>query len=387
MDYHQVHGKDISSFDLPSTHRLPTVSAAQAQEELTADPFRFVSTGLDVLDTLLAASKNDGRTRDLGGVQRGIVTEIWGPPGIGKTSLGLQLASNALASKRSVVWVDCFHSVCSHRLPDIIDTKHEPDVLDMFVHFECPELAHLIALLCRPNELCVPLDTSLVVVDSLTALINHAYPRTFDGRAAAKMSGGSKIPSSSAKRQQTIQHLIGALQKLAATRNLAVVILSQCATKMQLERGAALIPAVNASWWEDGISTRIVLFRDWSMQSGSARAARFAAALKVNGKKVDEGDIELAAFETVATGLEAVALDSSRQSQPRQKRELGPSGTLEIPDSDDEDYGWQEEDASALPQIPQWQGSEDILLVRGQDSDEGEELEPTEEGQNAEFDK
>ncbi|KAH9438686.1 hypothetical protein MCOR02_002295 [Pyricularia oryzae] len=104
MDYHQVHGKDISSFDLPSTHRLPTVSAAQAQEELTADPFRFVSTGLDVLDTLLAASKNDGRTRDLGGVQRGIVTEIWGPPGIGKTSLGLQLASNALASKRSVVW-------------------------------------------------------------------------------------------------------------------------------------------------------------------------------------------------------------------------------------------------------------------------------------------
>lgn len=257
----------------------------------------------------------------------------------------------------------------------------------MFVHFECPELAHLIALLCRPNELCVPLDTSLVVVDSLTALINHAYPRTFDGRAAAKMSGGSKIPSSSAKRQQTIQHLIGALQKLAATRNLAVVILSQCATKMQLERGAALIPAVNASWWEDGISTRIVLFRDWSMQSGSARAARFAAALKVNGKKVDEGDIELAAFETVATGLEAVALDSSRQSQPRQKRELGPSGTLEIPDSDDEDYGWQEEDASALPQIPQWQGSEDILLVRGQDSDEGEELEPTEEGQNAESDK
>lgn len=201
------------------------------------------------------------------------------------------------------------------------------------------------------------------------------------------MSGGSKIPSSSAKRQQTIQHLIGALQKLAATRNLAVVILSQCATKMQLERGAALIPAVNASWWEDGISTRIVLFRDWFMQSGSARAARFAAALKVNGKKVDEGDIELAAFETVATGLEAVALDSSRQSQPRQKRELGPSGTLEIPDSDDEDYGWQEEDASALPQIPQWQGSEDILLVRGQDSDEGEELEPTEEGQNAESDK
>lgn len=36
---------------------------------------------------------------------------------------------------------------------------------------------------------------------------------------------------------------------------------------------------------------------------------------------------------------------------------------LEVPDSeDDEDYGWAEEDESTLPQPPQWQGSEDILL-------------------------
>lgn len=92
------------------------------------------------------------------------------------------------------------------------------------------------------------------------------------------------------------------MQKLAATRNLAVVVLSQCATRMQAgsgERGAAasLIPAVNASAWEEGVSTRVVLFRDWSMQDGTATAARFAAALKINGKRVEDEDVRLAAFD------------------------------------------------------------------------------------------
>lgn len=30
----------------------------------------------------------DGMISDVGGVRRGVVTEIWGPPGVGKTSFG-----------------------------------------------------------------------------------------------------------------------------------------------------------------------------------------------------------------------------------------------------------------------------------------------------------
>ncbi|KAL8372095.1 hypothetical protein RB595_001746 [Gaeumannomyces hyphopodioides] len=403
--YYSVHGRDVSSFDLPSTHRLPTVSAAQAHADLSCDPSRFVSTGLDALDAQLSAAPGDNGDDDDdrgghmsaaagpvgGGVRRGIVTEIWGPPGVGKTSLGLHLASNVLREGRAVVWVDAFSKVCPPRLNVAASADETGDggmrLDENFVHYTCPTLPHLIALLCRPSVGCIPHNTSLVVVDSLSILVNHAFPRIADSKPIT-LKNGTKVPSQAAKRQQTLQYVAGALQKLAATRNLAVVVLSQCATRMQAgssERGAAsLVPAVNASAWEEGVSTRVVLFRDWSMQDGTATAARFAAALKIGGKRVEDEDVRLAAFDIGTAGLIPVSLDhgsmpdtASLTFAARPKRRRG-DGDLEIADSDDddddEDYGWQGEDATSLPPMPpQWQGSEDILLGQGpDDSDEGE---------------
>lgn len=67
---------------------------------------------------------------------------------------------------------------------------------------------------------------------------------------------------------------------------------------------------------------------------------------------------------------------------PGPKRKLDDTG-FEVPDSEDEDYGWQEEDTSLLPGMPpQWQGSEDVILGQHpQTDDEGNvddsELEPS----------
>jgi len=48
-----------------------------------------VSTGLASLDRALLAPNPiaDGEPEILGGVKRGQVTELWGPPGSGKTAL------------------------------------------------------------------------------------------------------------------------------------------------------------------------------------------------------------------------------------------------------------------------------------------------------------
>lgn len=75
------------------------------------------------------------------------------------------------------------------------------------------------------------------------------------------------------------------------------MVLTQCATKMQAERGATLIPAINATVWEQGISTRLVLFRDWLAQRGAeVRSVRFAAVQKLNGKDVSIAGSGLCAF-------------------------------------------------------------------------------------------
>lgn len=87
------------------------------------------------------------------------------------------------------------------------------------------------------------------------------------------------------------------LRKLAATRNCAVVVLSQCATRMQSERGATLVAAVNATVWEQGVSTRIVLFKDWMWQNNKPSSIFLAGIQKLDGKESHDAVEHLAAFK------------------------------------------------------------------------------------------
>ncbi|KUI53876.1 hypothetical protein VP1G_01217 [Cytospora mali] len=314
MDYHERHGHDVSSFDLPSTHRLPTVSAAQALDDFNGDASRQVSTGLPDLDRALTGHVSSLSTEqdEKGGIQKGQVTEIWGPPGVGKTAFG-------------------------------------------------------------PTHSSLPSDVALVVIDSLSVLVNHAFPRLPAPNAATK--GNSKGPSSSAKRLQVLQYAVGALQKLAATRDAAVIVLTQCATRMQAERRATLTPAINANVWEQGIATRMALFRDWMWHDGRAFGARLAAVQKANGRVASNATETIYAFKIEPTGLFPASYDGNKpsvafSSTPVPKRKLNETG-FEIPDSEDEDYGWQEEDTSLLPGMPpQWQGSEDVILGQLPETDD-----------------
>ncbi|KAK2018190.1 hypothetical protein LZ32DRAFT_397951 [Colletotrichum eremochloae] len=139
---------------------------------------------------------------------------------------------------------------------------------------------------------------------------------------------------------------------------------------MQLERSATLIPSINAGIWEQGMSTRVVLFRDWVWKDGRPSTVSFAGVQKLDGKAVPDMMQNAAAFRVEATGVVGVHYDTSQPSvlmsnAPRAKRKLVEAG-LEVPDSEEEDndeYGWVQEDDAALPgPPPQWQGSEDILL-------------------------
>ncbi|KAI1435808.1 P-loop containing nucleoside triphosphate hydrolase protein [Xylaria sp. CBS 124048] len=329
--YESIHGKDVSSFDFTSTHRLPTVSAAQALDDLEADTRRFISTGITALDRTLAevsvpVSLDDGdEKQQAGGIRMGQIMEVWGPPGSGKTTFAMQLVAKTLRDGGSVVWVDTFHPLCHHRLSQIIDSSRSSlaeaeeattsqrgpdDVTNLtnptnLIHYFTPTLAHLIGLLCKLGASSVPPGTSLIVVDGLSGLINHAFPKNLESRPTPKDRGPGPGPGPgpAIRRLQVLQSLMSALQKLSATRDLVIVIVSQCATRMQVERGATIIPAINASAWEQGVDTRLVLFQDWTAVDTELRNVRLIGVQKSNGQANPDGVGVMIPFEVCNVSL------------------------------------------------------------------------------------
>lgn len=105
MDYNSIHGPGHSNFSSPiarkyvrtvmlawltTSDRMPTVSAAQALQDLRTSPTRCISTGLSLLDCMLQNREPAFADAESlpGGVSRGMMTEIYGPPGVGKTAIG-----------------------------------------------------------------------------------------------------------------------------------------------------------------------------------------------------------------------------------------------------------------------------------------------------------
>lgn len=81
--------------DSLSLDRLPTVSASQALKKLASPQGQWVSTGLPQLDASLGGMSMGTLSPKLfspvGGLAKGLITELYGPPGSGKTALAYVL--------------------------------------------------------------------------------------------------------------------------------------------------------------------------------------------------------------------------------------------------------------------------------------------------------
>ncbi|CAK7230352.1 hypothetical protein SEUCBS140593_007559 [Sporothrix eucalyptigena] len=239
-------------------------------------------------------------------------------------------------------------------------------------------------MLCPPppaQPSCVPADTSLFIIDSLSALVNSALPRTVEGKGPPLMANGKKAPSPFDKRAQVLQCVAASLERLAETRNIAIVVLTQCSSRVQTERGAALAPALNGVAWDRGITTRLVLFRDWAWKDNRPVGGRFVGVQKLNGHESETGIDSMVAFDVTETGVyeEHYTAVPPRSSTSIYKRKFGDT-ELDARIGDDDDYGWDNDDDDDLPNMPpQWQGSEDILLGQNRYEEEEEDDEEEEE--------
>lgn len=196
--------------------------------------------------------------------------------------------------------------VHTESLTDVANAEASPHVpepsLDelrsRFHYFTAPALAHLLALFVHKPSTFPPPNTSLIVIDSLSTLFDNAYPRNADDRASrnkteqARWAGG--------RRFAIMNELISALNKVAALHDIALLVTCQTITRIRFGTRAVLVPAISGTEWDHGISTRMVLFRDWGAGQGKPRPvdavpsqdARFAGILKANGSTLaNEGMI------------------------------------------------------------------------------------------------
>lgn len=193
-----------------------------------------------------------------------------------------------------------------------------PDALRRrFRHLAAPTLAQVLALFMHPPASFPQSNASLVVIDSLSTLIDNAYPRNTDDRVKNKTD---QSKWAAGRRYAVINDLIATFTKFAALHDIALVITCQTITRIRGASRALLVPAIAGIEWENGISTRLLLFRDWVPQQAKAQdkgdadrlqKTRFAGLVKVNGVALtDEGGVG----NVVPFAIERVSLARSRQS-------------------------------------------------------------------------
>ena len=167
------------------------------------------------------------------------------------------------------------------------------DVIDNFHHFVTPTLSHLMVLLTHSSSCFPPQTTGLMVIDCISSLFAAAFPKVNEVIDHKPSSGTRKTDMAqwaAGRRWIMLGDVISSLSKLAAMNKMAILLTSQAATKITAETGAMLHPQLSSSAWESGLSTRIVLFRDWAFRS-SERAynreyisgVRFAGVQKAAG--------------------------------------------------------------------------------------------------------
>ncbi|MDY6769038.1 MAG: DNA repair and recombination protein RadB [Candidatus Nanohaloarchaea archaeon] len=116
-----------------------------------------LSTGCEVLDELLG-----------GGIEHGVITNVYGGAGSGKTNVCLQTVASALRQQEgTVIFVDTEGGFSSERF---LQLHGEEDALDRVVLYEPTSFQEQQEVFDGLEEAVADHDPVLVVVDSLVAL-------------------------------------------------------------------------------------------------------------------------------------------------------------------------------------------------------------------------
>jgi Rad51 len=234
------------------------------------------------------------------------LTEIYGPPGVGKTAFAMQLASNALHSGNRVVWIDTGSPIPGPRFQEILGSYSIPpekdppssppiarsmdDLLENFTYFNVHTLPHLLVLFLHPTAKFPPDKTALIIVDNVSAPFATAFPRSLDAKMGSlDAARRNKLQWAANRKWAVAGDLASAMSKMAALKNVAVLAINQVATSLKGVRKAVLKPAISGTAWEAAVHNRVILWRDFAPPGSElgpllSRSLRFAVVVKAGGR-------------------------------------------------------------------------------------------------------
>ena len=246
------------------------------------------------------------------------------------------------------------------------DISDEGKGLEAFHHFTTPTLPHLLALLSHPTLDFPPSNTGLIIVDDLSTLFSLSYPNSNEKSVDQQTPGKANQVAqwAAGRRWAVLDRIISDLGKLAITRNIAILLTSQMITRVKDDARAVLCPAISGNAWESGITTRIIIFRDWPFippetqdQAALQSAVRFAGVTKVQNISC-EGVGRVVAFEIAKHCLNEVHMDpgatkaqisTDALARPL-KRSYGEVADSEPEDGEDVasdlEFGWDDEETT-----------------------------------------
>ena len=244
------------------------------------------------------------------------MTDVFGPPGVGKTTFGIQLAVNALnvpGSGSRVIWINTGSSLVQSRLHDVVAAYDAGDAsqlpssppiagnvnqspLDRLFYFQPQTLAHLLTLILHPTSAFPPPSTSLFIIDDLSNYITSHFPRSSRPNQASTPSNvlaDKQASRASSRRFNILSSLSSGLTRLASSRHIAVVLLSNVTVSIKNGERALLRSALSGQMWDTAIDTRIVLYRDFPperlndrLNAQERKGWRVAGVIRAGGKDV-----------------------------------------------------------------------------------------------------
>jgi len=211
-------------------------------------PLEFLSWGLVTLD------------ESFGGIPRGRITVIYGPPDTGKTSLVL----NALAAnpEAEAIWIDCEKRL---QAPWVQAWGVNPDRIGIVESVETIEAAADVVY----EAATVNPPVSLIVIDGPTALVSHHDA----GRSMLEPTSYAHVP-------KALNALIRRVTHIIAKAKIALVIIQQ--TYRDPQTGAYVLPGGHAQRFNSSLILQVRL-----AQGGYAIKAKEDDAEVVRGVVVE----------------------------------------------------------------------------------------------------